>query len=61
MIILGKVGSGKSTFLNCILKEIPYYKGNFACNGKIAYVEQEPYIFNSTVKENILFGNQYDK
>ncbi|EAS02536.2 ABC transporter C family protein (macronuclear) [Tetrahymena thermophila SB210] len=58
--IVGKVGSGKTSFLNCILQEVPYYKGQIQCKGQLAYVEQEPYIFSSTVKENILFGREYD-
>lgn len=37
--IVGKVGSGKSSLLSCILKEIPKYKGYFNFKGKIAYVE----------------------
>ncbi|EAR83228.1 ABC transporter C family protein (macronuclear) [Tetrahymena thermophila SB210] len=59
--IVGKVGSGKSSFLSCILKEIPKYSGYFNFKGKIAYVEQEPYIFNKTVRENILFGSKYEE
>ncbi|EAS02538.2 ABC transporter C family protein (macronuclear) [Tetrahymena thermophila SB210] len=58
--IVGKVGSGKTSFLNCILQEVPFYKGQIQCKGQLAYVEQEPYIFSSTVKENILFGREYD-
>jgi ABC-type multidrug transport system fused ATPase/permease subunit len=30
-------------------------------NGNIAYVEQEPFIISGTLKDNILFGNEYDK
>ncbi|KAL4455215.1 hypothetical protein ABPG73_000875 [Tetrahymena malaccensis] len=59
--IVGKVGSGKSSFLSCILKEIPKYTGYFNFKGKVAYVEQEPYIFNKTVRENILFGTKYEE
>ncbi|KAL4496522.1 hypothetical protein ABPG72_014752 [Tetrahymena utriculariae] len=59
--IVGKVGSGKSSFLSCILKEIPKYQGYFNFKGKIAYVEQEPYIFNKTIRENILFGTKYEE
>ncbi|EAR99967.2 ABC transporter family protein (macronuclear) [Tetrahymena thermophila SB210] len=59
--IVGKVGSGKSSLLSCILKEVPKYKGYFNFQGRIAYVEQEPYIFNKTIKENIIFGAKYDE
>ncbi|EAR97927.3 ABC transporter C family protein (macronuclear) [Tetrahymena thermophila SB210] len=59
--IVGKIGSGKSTLLNCILREIPKYSGSYAIKGKVAYVEQEPYIFSSTIRDNILFGKQFDE
>ncbi|EAR97613.1 ABC transporter C family protein (macronuclear) [Tetrahymena thermophila SB210] len=57
--IVGKIGSGKSTLLNCILKEVPKFRGSFSFSGKLAYVEQEPYIFSSSVRDNILFGKKY--
>ncbi|CAD8094625.1 unnamed protein product [Paramecium sonneborni] len=67
--IIGKVGSGKSSFLNALLFELPSYKGQFKIDGKdakrgslnIAYVEQEPYIFPGTIRNNILFGREFDK
>ena len=27
----------------------------------ISYVEQEPYIFSGSVRENIFFGSEYDE
>lgn len=59
--ITGKVGSGKSGLLGAILGEIPYYSGKLEINGTIAYVEQEPIVFSDTVKNNILFGREFDK
>lgn len=29
--------------------------------GNVAYVEQEPYIFSTTIKQNILFGKVYNE
>ena len=54
--ITGRVGSGKSGLLGVMLEEIPYYSGEFAKEGAISYVEQEPVLFSATVKENILFS-----
>ncbi|EAR97449.2 ABC transporter family protein (macronuclear) [Tetrahymena thermophila SB210] len=59
--IIGRIGSGKSSLLSCILQEIPYFKGSFSFNGRVAYVEQEPYIFSSSIKENIIFGSEYNE
>jgi ABC-type multidrug transport system fused ATPase/permease subunit len=36
-------------------------KGHLAVNGDVAYVAQQAWIFNATLKENILFGQPYDK
>jgi ATP-binding cassette subfamily C (CFTR/MRP) protein 4 len=61
MVVIGYVGSGKTTLLRSILNETKLMKGNLEIKGKIAYVEQEPFIFPGTVKENILFGKDFDK
>lgn len=59
--VTGRVGSGKSGLLNVILGEIPYYSGKIAVNGSVNYVEQEPIIFSATIKENILFGSEFNE
>ena len=58
--ITGAVGSGKSGLLGAILGEIPFYSGEISKKGTIGYVEQEPFILSATVKENILFGREFD-
>lgn len=58
--IVGKVGSGKSAFLQAVLGDLHKSEGNVTVKGRIAYVAQVPWITNATVKENILFGNKYD-
>jgi ATP-binding cassette subfamily C (CFTR/MRP) protein 4 len=59
--IVGTVGSGKSTFLMGLLGEIRNIKGKISVNGKVFYVSQEPWIFAGSIKENILFGQEYDQ
>ena len=56
--IIGKVGSGKTSFLYTLLHEIPYSKGHYYKNPllSIAYVEQEPFIMAASLRANILFG-----
>ena len=44
-----------------LMKEIETIKGHIDINGSIFYVSQEPWIFNSTLKQNILFGKSYDE
>ena len=42
------------------MNETKIKKGKLEVQGSIAYVEQEPFIFSASVKENILFGSKYD-
>ncbi|KAG7840075.1 hypothetical protein KL942_002874 [Ogataea angusta] len=64
--IVGRVGAGKSTFLQCILGELsslpvdPQKKQIIAVHGSVAYCSQVPWILNASVKENILFGHKYE-
>jgi ABC-type multidrug transport system fused ATPase/permease subunit len=39
---------------------MPFISGHVAVNGTIAYATQQAWIFNDTVRENILFGKPYD-
>ncbi|ODN02104.1 Multidrug resistance-associated protein 4 [Orchesella cincta] len=54
-----EVKAGKSSILNSLLYELPIKSGEFHITGKIAYSSQEPWIFNGSVRENILFGKPY--
>lgn len=58
--IVGRVGSGKSSILQCLLGDLYKLDGETKVNGKVAYVSQVPWIVNGTVRENILFGHKYD-
>ena len=56
VLVAGPVGSGKSSLLMAILKELPLTQGTISCSGKIAHVPQLAWIFTGTFRENILFG-----
>ncbi|CAH2267214.1 jg2942 [Pararge aegeria aegeria] len=58
--IIGAVGSGKSSVLQLLLKELPAATGSVSVFGEMAYACQEAWLFPSTVRENILFGLPYD-
>ena len=59
-LINGPAGCGKSSLLAAILGELPPTEGYISCVGKITYVPQIPWIFSNTLRENILFGKQYN-
>jgi ABC-type multidrug transport system fused ATPase/permease subunit len=67
--IVGTSGSGKSTIADLLMRLLTPQSGRIECNGKdiqefsleswrgkIGYVSQDPYLFNMTLRENILLG-----
>lgn len=58
--IVGKVGAGKSSFLNAFIGEMKRTSGSVTLNGTVAYCSQNSWIQNMTLKDNILFGKPYD-
>ncbi|PPR92267.1 hypothetical protein GOBAR_AA28400 [Gossypium barbadense] len=59
--VCGMVGSGKSSFLSCILGEIPKISGEVQVCGTAAYVSQSAWIQSGNIEENVLFGSPMDK
>ncbi|CAK5109607.1 unnamed protein product [Aphanomyces euteiches] len=60
-IIVGAVGSGKSSLISAILGEIHQVSGSRRVAGRISYVCQEAWIQHASVKDNILFADEYDQ
>lgn len=58
--IIGRVGAGKSSFLQSILGDLWKMNGEVVVRGRIAYVAQQPWVMNASVKENIVFGHRWD-
>ncbi|XP_037030669.1 multidrug resistance-associated protein 4-like [Bradysia coprophila] len=59
--IVGVVGSGKSTLLQTILGELELDEGSLIVNGSISYAPQEPWLFEGTIRQNILFNSDYNE
>ena len=57
--VVGKVGTGKSSLLSAMLGEIHRVSGDVTICGKVAYVAQQPWIQNETVRDNITFTKKY--
>ncbi|MCO5606131.1 hypothetical protein L7F22_060318 [Adiantum nelumboides] len=58
--IYGPIGSGKSSLLLGILGEMQCLTGSSFVQHNIAYVPQQPWILNATVRENVIFTNPFD-
>ncbi|KAJ8929222.1 hypothetical protein NQ314_018101 [Rhamnusium bicolor] len=58
--VVGKVGGGKSTLLNTILKEITPQEGSVDVEGTTSYASQESWLFGGSIKQNIIFGQEVD-
>ncbi|CAL5201249.1 unnamed protein product [Lathyrus oleraceus] len=59
--IIGGTGEGKTSLISAMLGEIPLVSdGNATIRGTVAYVPQISWIYNATVRENILFGSKFD-
>lgn len=61
LAVVGPVGAGKSSVLMTILKELPLLSGQVNVHGTVSYVAQQPWIFSASLRQNILFGQKYDK
>jgi ATP-binding cassette subfamily C (CFTR/MRP) protein 4 len=61
LVVIGSVGAGKTTLLHSVLEETKMVKGEKTITGTVAYVEQEPFIFSASIKDNILMGKVYDQ
>uniref|UniRef100_A0A8B9NVH7 ATP-binding cassette sub-family C member 5 n=1 Tax=Apteryx owenii TaxID=8824 RepID=A0A8B9NVH7_APTOW len=59
--ICGNVGSGKSAIISAILGQMNLCDGTVAVDGTLAYVSQQAFIFHGNVRENILFGEEYNE
>nr|XP_020037160.1 multidrug resistance-associated protein 1 isoform X1 [Castor canadensis] len=54
--VVGQVGCGKSSLLSALLAEMDKVEGQVALKGSVAYVPQQAWIQNDSLRENILFG-----
>jgi len=58
--VVGRVGSGKSSILQAILGDVWKLQGDVVVHGRIAYVAQQAWVMNASVRENIVFGHRFD-
>nr|CAD7258793.1 unnamed protein product [Timema shepardi] len=58
--VVGTVGSGKSSLISALLGELDKLTGRVNTKGSIAYVPQQAWIQNCTLRDNITFGKSMD-
>ncbi|WAR23542.1 ABCC3-like protein, partial [Mya arenaria] len=61
LAVIGPVGAGKSSLLMAVLQELSLTHGEISVKGRVAYVSQLPWVFSATLRQNITFGNKYEK
>lgn len=72
--LLGSIGSGKTTLVNCINGYLNDYRGQILIGGKdirnlkseqlhslVKTVSQEPFLFSESIEDNINFGSEKGK
>ncbi|KAM3178202.1 hypothetical protein ACTXT7_003008 [Hymenolepis weldensis] len=59
-VIVGRVGCGKTSLLNALLGNMELVTGRINIKGRLALVSQQAWIFNATLRDNILFHRPYD-
>ncbi|XP_051773178.1 LOW QUALITY PROTEIN: canalicular multispecific organic anion transporter 1 [Ctenopharyngodon idella] len=59
--VVGAVGSGKTSLISSLLGELHCLKGYININGSMAYVPQQAWIQNATLRDNILFGSKLEE
>ncbi|KAK2956863.1 Multidrug resistance-associated protein [Blattamonas nauphoetae] len=60
-MVVGHVGSGKSSFGSAILGDMDCVEGEVRMEGRPAYCSQAAWIINDTIRGNITFGLPFDE
>ena len=50
MVVIGKAGAGKTSLLLSIMEETQKLAGEQDVRGRVALVEQDPFIFKGSIK-----------
>lgn len=58
--VVGSIGSYKSSLLAALLGEMTQTAGGSLVSGSVAYASQQSWIFAASIRDNILFGREFD-
>ncbi|XP_047482005.1 multidrug resistance-associated protein 1-like [Penaeus chinensis] len=59
--VVGSVGAGKSSLISALLGEMRKLEGKVVVNGRVAYVSQQAWLQNATLRDNIIWGQPFDE
>ncbi|RKP19799.1 P-loop containing nucleoside triphosphate hydrolase protein, partial [Rozella allomycis CSF55] len=59
--VVGDVGSGKSSLVAALLRQMVQCSGENKVYGSVSYVPQEAWLLNMLLKENIVFGSPFEE
>lgn len=59
--VVGSVGAGKSSLISAMLGEMEKLSGSVNLNGRLAYIPQQAWIQNCSLRDNVLFGKGYEE
>lgn len=57
--ITGQTSSGKSTLLEAAMGYIEPIHGQVSALGRLAFMSQQPFLIEGTIRENIVFGEEF--
>ncbi|KAI4113858.1 MAG: hypothetical protein LQ345_005249, partial [Seirophora villosa] len=60
LAVMGTVGSGKTSFLSALAGDMAKVSGSVVWGASHAVCQQQPWMWNATVRENICAGRQFD-
>lgn len=60
-VLTGEVGSGKTNLLKLMIRDYVPTSGSLTISQQVSYAPQEPWLFPSTIRQNILFGSEHNK
>ncbi|XP_031345180.1 probable multidrug resistance-associated protein lethal(2)03659 isoform X2 [Photinus pyralis] len=60
-LVIGPTGTGKSTLLKLLLGDVTKAEGEIEMCGEVSYASQDPWLFPATVRQNIIFAEEFDE
>ncbi|KAL3283452.1 hypothetical protein HHI36_006596 [Cryptolaemus montrouzieri] len=60
VVVVGPVGAGKSSLLKLMMGELLATSGTLRMKGNVSFSDQKPWLFPSSIRTNVLFGQEFE-